>query len=120
MFLTRLLVYCQAFPEPLRGVVLQLAEAWDEQKRLLSHAQRAARPGGGRIDFVVVPAAVDAGRSIVCVDGVHPNEHGYGIWADHIAENLSLLLRETGARPPAAAPVAVSPWAKCEVGRTTP
>ena len=30
-------------------------------------------------------------------DGVHPNDHGYLVWADHIAKTLGPLLRKQDA-----------------------
>ena len=83
-----------AFSQPLRTVILALAETWDEQKRLLA-ARRAgavassARPG--LVHFVEVPPD-DRGGGILARDGVHPNESGYELWADHIAESLRVIL----------------------------
>jgi hypothetical protein len=49
----------------------------------------------GPVDFVPVPWAWRPG--ILAPDGVHPNEGGYELWADHIAEHVaaSLLLPPT-------------------------
>jgi len=66
-----------AFPQPLFSFVLTLAEAWDMQK------QRLAGEAVAAVDFVCCPP--DFGNKGICVDGVHPNEDGYAMWAEHIS-----------------------------------
>jgi len=129
-----------AFHQPLRCVVLALAEVWDDQKLRLAQAAQtapvaaaaptarqaapfgsggavavadagddagvvgvgaaAAPPPGavaGAVEYVTVPWAWRPG--ILAPDGVHPNEDGYELWADHIAEGLVAALRRPQPPP---------------------
>ena len=82
------------FPVPLHWLVCALGARYDEQKRKL--AQRFAR--SGRVLFVDAPALPAAAEvpALLSVDGVHPNDVGYGLWGAHIAEAVAAHLRARG------------------------
>ena len=51
-----------------------------------------------QLDFV--PANTikcTSASAVLASDGVHPNDHGYRVWADHIAETLGQILRKQEA-----------------------
>ena len=51
-----------------------------------------------QLDFVPAKTIKCTSTSAVLAsDGVHPNDHGYRVWADHIAETLGQLLRKQEA-----------------------
>ena len=87
------------FPPPLVWVATRLNDLWDEQK---AHVSRLTK----NVIFVSKPslesmrerASKATGRvahsiSLVCGDGVHPNDVGYDAWARHIAEECAPTLR---------------------------
>ena len=84
------------FPPPLRYLALYASDAWDAQKRKMCDA-------AARVRFVPSPSAdamqckAGAGVGMVAVDGIHPNDAGYGAWAHHIAESVAPVLLGDGA-----------------------
>ena len=94
---------------PLQPLLLKLASLWDEQKQALALAA-AGRGGGGGGGGGGGAAAADAGlrpagerrvafvspggepwwsgRQYWAVDGIHPNDDGYRIWGEHIAQQI--------------------------------
>lgn len=92
------------FPAPLAWFATRVNDLWDEQK---AHVSRVAE----NVVFVSKPslesmrerAAKATGRvarsvSLVCRDGVHPNDVGYDAWARHIAEECAPTLGRALAR----------------------
>ena len=68
---------------PLQPLLAHLAGLWDEQKEALhDHARRiafvrnASDPGGY------------ATPDYWAVDGIHPNDEGYRLWGEHIAQAI--------------------------------
>ena len=88
------------FPVPLHWLVCALGARYDEQKKKL--AQRFARCG--RVLFVDAPQLPPQAEvpALLSVDGVHPNDLGYGLWGAHIAEAVATHLRARGAAVPPA------------------
>ena len=84
------------FPPPLRYLAVHASDAWDAQKRKLCDA-------AARVRFVPSPSseamqsAAGAGVAMVAVDGIHPNDAGYGAWAHHIAKSVAPVLLGDGA-----------------------
>ena len=92
---------------PLQPFLEKLAGLWDEQKRSLAaeNAAARARVESGvratlrRIFFVggeddEIPEWW-AAREYWAEDGIHPNDAGYRIWGEHIAESIT---RQLGLR----------------------
>jgi len=73
----------------------------------LDDVDAAARGPAGRVDFVAVPSHHRSG--IFAEDGVHPNEDGYLLWADHIAACLVQLLRLDDKKVPTAHELSLRP-----------
>jgi lysophospholipase L1-like esterase len=89
-----------AFPLPLFSVVVALAEAWDLQKQRLADEAAAAAIGARLpIDCVSCPPDL-GGAGGLSTDGIHPNEGGYEIWAEHIAHNIACRFSEVSPSLP--------------------
>ena len=76
--------WCLGFPQPLRSILVSVSNVWDARKALLADQK-------SYIDFVPVPRFLipsDEVKNLLAVDGVHPNENGYRIWGDLIAEAI--------------------------------
>ena len=81
------------FPPPLAWVATRMNDLWDEQKahvsRLFAHnVLFVSKPS---LDAMRERAAKHTGRvaesiSLICGDGIHPNDDGYDAWARHIAD----------------------------------
>ena len=84
-----------AFDEPLRSYVVFIADLWDSQKQHL--ASRLSSTLGAAVEFVDVFRLPEHGDTLLAADGVHPNENGYELWAQHIA--VSLLARHSKSNP---------------------
>jgi len=68
----------------LRSILVSVSNVWDARKALLADQK-------SYIDFVPVPRFLipsDEVKNLLAVDGVHPNENGYRIWGDLIAEAI--------------------------------
>lgn len=78
-----------SFREPLKSYIIFIANQWDLQKQLVAKKSREILHHQ-HILFVepVSPSETDASHSFVAADGVHPNESGYELWAQHIASRL--------------------------------
>jgi len=73
-----------AFPQPLRAILVQVSRLWDARKAALA-AESAC------ISFVPAPRYEGGGlplSKLLAPDGVHPNEKGYEIWAEHISAQV--------------------------------
>ena len=82
--------WCLGFPQPLRSVLVSVASVWDGRKALLAREHDF-------IDYVPVlerPAvAYSEMKDHVAADGVHPNEKGYRVWGEVIAQAVVQRLR---------------------------
>lgn len=80
---------------PLSAAVRGVAWMWEEQKRAL--ADEAAAVGSScAVGFLEAPPTL-ADRTMYAEDGMHPNDEGYAVWAELIAQRLVLQLRPHGA-----------------------
>lgn len=95
---------------PLSAAVRGVTWMWESQKRALAdEASRelgggAGGPGGGEapsaadrdavgaVGFLEAPPTL-AERSMYAADGMHPNDAGYAVWAELIAQKLARQLR---------------------------
>lgn len=78
-----------SFQEPLKSYVVFIANQWDHQKEAIARKSREILHNHGRILFVdAVLAKPRDDQTFVASDGVHPNESGYELWAQHIAARL--------------------------------
>jgi lysophospholipase L1-like esterase len=105
----------QPSPGLLGGPSSAAASSAAEQPRRPPPLPRSHRA----VDFVSCPPDL-GGPWNVAADGVHPNEDGYAIWAEHIARHLASKLKRlpstegstAGRNSPASALVPASPLAK--------
>ena len=87
------------FPPPLAWVATRMNDLWDEQKAHVSALTK-------NVVFVTKPslnslrqsASEATGRvadtiTLICGDGIHPNDVGYDAWARHIADACVPSLR---------------------------
>ena len=96
---------------PLSAAVRVVTRLWEQQKRLAAEAAQeheaarvaavGAQSGRGRpalIRFLEPPPKMVAqlmdGANSFAADGMHPNDRGYALWADIIAQRLLADLRE--------------------------
>ena len=73
----------------MRMLLANIASLWDEQKEALA----SKLPNmGGRISFVRNQPAEDAAFwhevQYWARDGIHPNDKGYTVWGEHIAQGI--------------------------------
>ena len=68
---------------PLQPFLHGLAALWDDQKRSLAHSLR-------RVRFVQNAEGTEwwASARYWAADGIHPNDEGYRIWGEHIAQGV--------------------------------
>ena len=81
------------FPPPLAWVATRVNDLWDEQKAHVSRlfADNVVFVSKPSLDAMRERAAKHTGRvaesiSLICGDGIHPNDDGYDAWARHIAD----------------------------------
>jgi len=76
---------------PLTSFLGRLAGLWDEQKNLVSQHVR-------RVCFVRNAECDEwwAGKQYWATDGIHPNDAGYRIWGEHIAQSIAQHLQREG------------------------
>jgi len=76
--------WCMAFPQPLKTVLVSVSNVWDSRKDAIGRK-------AGNVDFLAAPNVQipleQLGR-MLGADGVHPNERGYKIWGEHMAEQI--------------------------------
>ena len=85
------------FPPPLRYLAVYASDAWDAQKRKMCDAAARVRFVPSPTASAMQSAAGGPGVAMVAIDGIHPNDAGYGAWAHHIAENVAPVLLGDGA-----------------------
>ncbi len=87
------------FPPPLAWVATRMNDLWDEQKAYVSALTKnvvfVAKPS---LDSLRQSASEATGRvadtiTLICGDGIHPNDVGYDAWARHIADACVPSLR---------------------------
>ena len=73
---------------PLQPFLETLAGLWDEQKRALAQGVR-------RVSFVNHVEGDEwwAADRYWAADGIHPNDEGYRVWGEHIAQAVTQCLR---------------------------
>ena len=73
---------------PLQPFLETLAGLWDEQKRALAQGVR-------RVSFVNHAEGDEwwAADRYWAADGIHPNDEGYRVWGEHIAQAVTQCLR---------------------------
>ena len=73
---------------PLQPALQRLAGLWDEQKRALAQ-------GRPRVSFVRNAEGTEwwTAKTYWAADGIHPNDEGYRIWGEHIAQSVARVLR---------------------------
>ena len=76
---------------PLSAAVRGVTWLWEEQKRCAAEAAQA-REAVNCVDFLAPPPAMvaqlRAGADCFAADGMHPNDKGYALWAEVIAQRL--------------------------------
>jgi len=85
-----------SFQEPLRSYIIFIANQWDQQKQAVAAKSRQLLHNTNCnksvlfVDAVVPPPPLPErpAQTFVASDGVHPNESGYELWAQHIAAVL--------------------------------
>ena len=83
-----------AFPEPLRSFLGRVNELYEVRKRALAH-------GLDRVDYVSAPGLPACGMArFLGADGVHPNDLGSAVWAEHIAQAVLPGIIADRAGPP--------------------
>jgi len=86
---------------PLSTCIARAAGMWEEQKRTVAHEMSVA---GQRVAFSAQAGRLLPTRDIFCRDGMHPNDRGYAIWAELVAEDLlsamALPPKDSGEAPP--------------------
>jgi len=87
------------FPPPLAWVATRMNDLWDAQKAHVSEIADnvlfVSKPG---VDALRARVAEETGRvahniSLICRDGIHPNDDGYAAWARHIADECLPTLK---------------------------
>ena len=87
------------FPPPLVWVATRMNDLWDEQKAHVSALTKnvvfVTKPS---LDSLRQSASEATGRvadtiTLICGDGIHPNDVGYDAWARHIADACVPSLR---------------------------
>jgi len=87
------------FPPPLAWVATRMNDLWDEQKAHVSALTKnvvfVTKPS---LDSLRQSASKATGRvadtiTLICGDGIHPNDVGYDAWARHIADACVPSLR---------------------------
>lgn len=87
------------FPPPLAWVATRMNDLWDAQKAHVSEIADnvlfVSKPG---VDALRARVAKETGRvahniSLICRDGIHPNDDGYAAWARHIADECLPTLK---------------------------
>lgn len=87
------------FPPPLAWVATRMNDLWDAQKAHVSEIADnvlfVSKPG---VDALRARVAKETGRvahniSLICRDGIHPNDDGYAAWAQHIADECLPTLK---------------------------
>ena len=69
---------------PFHPLVTQLAALWDQQKAALA----ARAPRVSFVDVIVNVTHRGDAQRYWAQDGVHPNDEGYRVWAEHIGTSI--------------------------------
>lgn len=81
-----------SFSEPLRSYVIFIANMWDQQKQriaeLIQNKHRILFVDTFEVEDEAAESSGNDARTYVAKDGVHPNESGYELWAQHIANKI--------------------------------
>ena len=77
--------------QPLQSFLHSLAGLWDDQKRALAHCLP-------RVRFVQNAEGTEwwTADCYWAADGIHPNDEGYRIWGEHIAQSVAQGLLSSG------------------------